>query len=277
MTQPRSTPEAAAAEDSAAVSQLTPDADLSHVLLDIEGTTCPVSFVADTLFPYARTRLESFLLEHRQDPHLQPLLAELNKAYRNDCHNTGSEAIEAIEAIESEAIEPEPPDLHQLSRFLRQLIDEDRKLTALKDLQGLIWKEGYHSGVLQAPLFADVAPALERWQAAGLRLAVYSSGSVAAQQLLYGHSTAGDLRELFCGWFDTRIGRKQDPASYLKIAESLAAPPARILFVSDSLAELDAAHSSGLSVIFSYRPGNPEHDPGLHSKLTSFGQIQLPA
>jgi enolase-phosphatase E1 len=264
MTQPTSTPEAAAAEDSAAVIQLTPDADLSHVLLDIEGTTCPVSFVADTLFPYARTRLESFLLEHRQDPHLQPLLAELNKVYRNDCHNT-----------DSEAIEPEPPDLHQLSRFLRQLIDEDRKLTALKDLQGLIWKEGYHSGVLQAPLFADVAPALERWQAAGLRLAVYSSGSVAAQQLLYGHSTAGDLRELFCGWFDTRIGRKQDPASYLKIAESLASPPARILFVSDSLAELDAAHSSGLRVIFSNRPGNPEHDPGLHSQLTSFGQIQL--
>ncbi len=115
--------------------------------------------------------------------------------------------------------------------------------------------------------------ALERWQAAGLRLAVYSSGSVAAQQLLYGHSTAGDLRELFCGWFDTRIGRKQDPASYLKIAESLAAPPARILFVSDSLAEWMQPIAAGLSVIFSYRPGNPEHDPGLHSKLTSFGRF----
>lgn len=269
MTHPASTPEAAAEEVGAELSHLTLDADVSHVLLDIEGTTCPVSFVADTLFPYARTRLESFLLEHRQDPHLQPLLAELNKAWRNDCHSGDGEAIEAIEL--------EPPDLHQLSGFLRRLIDEDRKLTALKDLQGLIWKEGYRSGSLQAPLFTDVAPALKRWHAAGLRLAVYSSGSVAAQQLLYGHSTAGDLRELFCAWFDTRIGRKQDPASYLKIAESLSTPPARILFVSDSLAELDAAYSSGLPVLFSKRAGNPEEDPGLHSKLTSFEQIQFSA
>jgi enolase-phosphatase E1 len=267
MTHQASTPEAAAEEFGAELSHLTLDADVSHVLLDIEGTTCPVSFVADTLFPYARARLGSFLHEHGQDSDLQPLLSALNEAWRNDCHNVDGEDIETNET----------PNLHQLSSFLRRLIDEDRKLTALKDLQGLIWKEGYRSGSLLAPLFADVAPALKRWYAAGLRLAVYSSGSIAAQQLLYGHSTAGDLHQLFCGWFDTRIGRKQDPASYLKIAESLSTPPARILFVSDSLAELDAAHSSGLAVIFSNRPGNPEEDPGIHPQLASLEQIELPA
>ncbi|CAK6691524.1 Enolase-phosphatase E1 [Synechococcus sp. CBW1107] len=265
MNPPTSTPHTASGADATDRSQ----AGISHVLLDIEGTTCPVSFVAGTLFPYARAHLEPFLRQHEQDPDLQPLLCALNEAWR---HAKGA----AQEPLQPQHSAFEPPSLDQLCRFLQSLIDEDRKLTALKDLQGLIWKEGYATGALRAPLFADVAPTLKRWHAAGLQLAVYSSGSVAAQQLLYEHSDAGDLRLLFGGWFDTRIGRKQDPGSYLRIADSLAAPAATILFVSDSLAELDAAHRSGLTVIFSNRPGNPEHDPGFHDQVTSLEQIEVP-
>ena len=240
----------------------TAPSSISHVLLDIEGTTCPVSFVAATLFPYARARLQPFLQAHGQDPDLQPLLGELNAAYRSANQETSQE-------------QSEPPSLDQLCRFLQQLIDADRKLTALKDLQGLIWNEGYADGELVTPLFHDVPPTLKRWHADGLQLAVYSSGSVAAQQLLYAHSNAGDLCPLFSAWFDTRSGPKQDPASYLLIANSLAVSAAKILFVSDSLAELDAAQASGLATRFSRRAGNPEQHPGRHNLINSLEELQL--
>ncbi len=277
MNHPTSTSQAAAGADGTDRSL----AGISHVLLDIEGTTCPVSFVADTLFPYARDRLETFLLEHSQDPELKPLLCDLSEAWNSANGEAMNNPVRQHEGVDQrqQDLQQSPtkqPSLHQLCSFLESLIDEDRKLTALKDLQGLIWTEGYATGALCAPLFVDVAPTLVQWHAAGLQLAVYSSGSVAAQQLLYGHSDAGDLRQLFCAWFDTRIGHKQDPASYLRIAESLDTPPAKILFVSDSLAELDAAHHSGLAVIFSSRPGNPEHDPGSHAQITTLKQIEFP-
>ncbi|NQV11722.1 MAG: acireductone synthase [Cyanobacteria bacterium] len=239
---------------------------ISHVLLDIEGTTCPVSFVAATLFPYARARLQPFLQSHGQDPDLQPLLSDLNAAWRSADHETEKQ----------QSKDPsQHPSLDQLCIFLQQLIDADRKLTALKDLQGLIWNEGYADGQLRTPLFNDVPPTLKRWHADGLHLAVYSSGSVAAQQLLYAHSNAGDLRPLFSAWFDTRSGPKQDPASYLQIANSLAVSAARILFVSDSLAELDAAQASGLATCFSRRAGNPDQNPGSHNLINSLEEIQF--
>ena len=256
-------------------------ADISHVLLDIEGTTCPVSFVADTLFPYARARLESYLMEHGQDPDLKRLLCDLQEAWHNDKVDAINDTFQS-ESIpwhqqESRQQPAQQPSIHQLCTYLQSLIDNDRKLTALKELQGLIWYEGYSNGSLRAPLFADVAPALKRWHAAGFQLAVYSSGSVAAQQLLYGHSDAGDLRQLFCGWFDTRVGPKKDPASYLRIADTLGTPADKILFISDSLSELNAAHLSGLPVIHSSRPGNPEDNPGPHSQITTLEQIPLPS
>ena len=235
---------------------------ISHVLLDIEGTTCPVSFVAATLFPYARARLQPFLQAHGQDADLQTLLSDLNAAWHSAHH-------------EAKKPQNEPPSLDQLCSFLQKLIDADRKLTALKDLQGLIWNEGYADGELCTPLFNDVPPTLKRWHADGLQLAVYSSGSVAAQQLLYAHSNAGDLCPLFSAWFDTRSGPKQDPASYLQIANSLAVSAAKILFVSDSLAELDAAQASGLATRFSRRAGNPEQHPGSHNLINSLDDIQL--
>ena len=234
---------------------------ISHVLLDIEGTTCPVSFVGQVLFPYAAERLESFLAGHGHEPEIQDLVHEIREAWRNDreaeragitCSNAGS-----------------------VVPYLHWLIQIDRKLTPLKDLQGLIWAEGYADGQLQGPLFADVAPALRRWHRAGLSLGVYSSGSVSAQQLLYGHSCAGDCRGLFSHWFDTRIGGKQDPNSYEAICEQLQAPPGRVLFISDSNEELKAAHTAGLRVLFSDRPSNPQRPGGDHETISQFSTLQL--
>ena len=158
-------------------------------------------------------------------------------------------------------------------RFLQRMIDQDRKLPALKELQGLIWDQGYGSGELIAPLFADVAPALRRWQEQGLELAVYSSGSVQAQQLLYRHSDAGDLSGMFRHWFDTRIGPKGAEASYRAIAEVMGLQPGVILFVSDAPDELEAADAAGLQTRFSLRNGNPHRDPGRFLPITSLLEI----
>jgi enolase-phosphatase E1 len=160
-------------------------------------------------------------------------------------------------------------------RFLRRMIDQDRKLPALKELQGLIWDEGYGSGELIAPLFADVAPALRRWQERGLELAVYSSGSVRAQQLLYRHSDAGDLSGMFRHWFDTRIGPKGEEASYRAIAAVMGLEPGAILFVSDAPAELEAADAAGLQTRFSLREGNPQRDPGRFLSISSLLEIGI--
>jgi enolase-phosphatase E1 len=157
------------------------------------------------------------------------------------------------------------------------LIDHDIKFPALKELQGRIWASGYASGDLIAPLFDDVAPTLHHWHRDGYQLAVYSSGSVAAQKLLYRYSQNGNLESLFSHWFDTRIGSKQATDSYSAIAEVLQLEPAEILFVSDALAEIEAAHGIGMDVIFSDREGNPGRDPGAFRPITSLAEIQLPA
>lgn len=236
-------------------------AGITHVLLDIEGTTCPVSFVVGTLFPYASAQLEGFLRSHGAEPAVQELLAAVEQAWQSD--------------PDPEAQALRQPGGAAVVAYLQWLIRHDRKLTALKDLQGLIWAEGYRSGALQGPLFDDVAPALRRWHAAGVQLAVYSSGSVGAQQLIYGHSTAGDLRTVFNAWFDTRIGPKQDPQSYAAIAAQLGCKPKHVLFISDALAECEAAASSGLQVLYSDRPGNPERDSGPFEKINSFEALEL--
>ncbi|WP_315860078.1 acireductone synthase [Cyanobium sp. Alchichica 3B3-8F6] len=234
---------------------------VTHVLLDIEGTTCPVSFVSSTLFPYAAEQLEAFLDSHRNDLAVRSLLDEVEAAWRQDA-------------------DPEAQALRQQGgvgtlAYLRWLIRRDRKLTPLKDLQGLVWEQGYRSGALTGPLFADVPGALRRWHGAGLVLAVYSSGSVAAQRLIYGHSNAGDLRPLFSHWFDTRIGPKQAPESYATIAAQLGVDPEQMLFVSDALTECQAAAAAGMQVVFSDREGNPGRDPGPFERIVSFNDLVL--
>jgi 2,3-diketo-5-methylthio-1-phosphopentane phosphatase/methylthioribulose-1-phosphate dehydratase len=234
---------------------------LDHVLLDIEGTTCPLTFVSEVLFPYAADRLESYLRQHEQDDELQQLLADVRSAWQVDAEATAA----GLPFVAGTPVAP----------YLRWLISVDRKLTALKDLQGLIWSDGYACGALQGPLFADVAPALRRWKRQGLGLSVYSSGSVAAQQLLYGYSQAGDLRGLFEGWFDTRTGAKQEASSYAAIATKLGIPAERVLFISDSNAELHAARTAGMQVLFSHRRGNGQQPEVGFEKIDAFSTLQL--
>ena len=197
---------------------------IKAVVTDIEGTTTPISFVAEILFPYARKALPGFLEAHRDRPEVAEQLA----AARTLAGDAGmSDA--AVTAL------------------LMQWIDEDRKATPLKILQGLIWAEGYAAGAFQGELYADVPQLLRSWHAGGLRLFSYSSGSVPAQRLLFGHSPAGDLTPLFEGFFDTRLGSKLEAASYRTLAATVALPPGEILFLSDHEGELDAAAASGFA------------------------------
>lgn len=230
---------------------------ITHLLLDIEGTTCPVSFVAEVLFPYARQALGPFLQRYGAEPEVAALLQEVEAAWRQD-PNPEAQALGKT---------------GDLGAYLEWLIDHDIKLTPLKDLQGRIWADGYGSGAITAPLFADVAEALRRWHGAGLQLAVYSSGSVPAQQLLYRHSNSGDLTGLFSHWFDTRVGAKQQPDSYRKIAEAMGVEPSGVLFISDALAELEAAHGAGMAVLLSDRPGNPNRDSGPFERISDYSQL----
>jgi enolase-phosphatase E1 len=246
------------------------DRPISHVLLDIEGTTCPVSFVADTLFPYAARRLEQYLQEHAKEPIVRERLRELFACWRKE-DNPTAQALLSTALSKQEALAE--PQTNVVLPYLLWLIAEDRKVTPLKDLQGMVWEEGYRRGELVAPLFTDVPETLRRWHSQGLVLSVYSSGSVAAQQLLYAHSHAGDLRPLFSHWFDTRSGPKQEPDSYRRIADQLKVSADQILFISDLIAELKAAERAGLAVLFSDRKGNPQRNPETFPMIHSFATL----
>ena len=188
------------------------------IVTDIEGTTTPIAFVRDVLFPFARARLESFIAAHGNEPEVAAILAQ------------------------AEALAQGAP----VQQALRQWMDDDAKVTPLKTLQGLIWDDGYRTGLLKGVIYPDVPPVLRRWHAEGIGLYVYSSGSEAAQKLIFRFSDAGDLAGLFTGYFDTRIGAKRDSASYTALAHAIDTVAAEILFLSDIGAELDAAAGAGL-------------------------------
>ena len=237
---------------------------ITHLLLDIEGTTCPVTFVAEVLFPYARAEIPDFLSSHGMDPEIQRLAGDVEAAWIEDAHPQSV-------ALRQQCAERQ--DAARVAPYLQQLIDRDVKLTALKDLQGRIWRSGYASGELVAPLFSDVAESLKRWHQAGFTLGVYSSGSVPAQQLLYGHCTAGDLQPLFSYWFDTRVGSKQEAPSYAAIAVQMQVAAHHVLFISDALSELEAAASAGMQVLFSDRDGNPGRDSGRFERISDYHRL----
>lgn len=199
-------------------------------LLDIEGTTTPISFVYQVLFPFARTQFGTFLRENWDKP-----------AVRAEAAGLG-EAIESPEQAEKAAL---------------ALMDEDRKLGPLKALQGRIWEAGYRSGHLKSQLFPDVPPMLRRRKTAGLRSYIYSSGSVLAQRLLFSHTPEGDLTNLLAGYFDTEVGGKGESDSYRKIAEQIGISPSDGLFATDVLTEALAAREAGWQSVLMVRPGNP--------------------
>lgn len=240
---------------------------ITHLLLDIEGTTCPVSFVAEVLFPFARGALPGYLARHGHTPDVAALVQAVEEAWR---HDTNPEAQALLTQAASEADETAA---QRVVPYLQWLIDSDIKLTALKDLQGRVWADGYGNGTITAPLFDDVAEALGRWHRQGMVLAVYSSGSVPAQQLLYRHSQHGDLSSLFSHWFDTRIGAKQHTESYTQIAGAMGVKPQQVLFISDALPELEAAHGAGMAVLLSDRPGNPNRDSGPFERISDYSQL----
>jgi enolase-phosphatase E1 len=199
---------------------------IEHVVVDIEGTTTPVSFVTTTLFPYARERLPQFVTQHRASSKVRLALDESRALMGN----------------------PDAPDDEVVAELVRW-IDEDRKATPLKTLQGLIWRDGYLSGQFLAPVYDDVPVCLRGWKERGLRLHVYSSGSVEAQQLLFSHTNAGSLIDIFDQYFDTRIGPKVEAASYQAIASRLSAHSSECLFLTDSLSEVAAAAEAGWTAI----------------------------
>ena len=192
------------------------------IVTDIEGTTTSIAFVHDVLFPYARARIAEFVGEHAQDPEVRAQLDE-------------------VERLENRSL-----GLDEVGAVLERWIDEDRKATPLKTLQGLIWRRGYADGSLKGHLYPDVPRKLRTWHQAGIRLYVYSSGSVEAQKLIYGHTDYGDLTPLFSGYFDTRVGGKREAASYTKILEAIGLTGEAVLFLSDVGEELDAARTAGL-------------------------------
>ena len=217
----------------------------SAILLDIEGTTTPITFVHQILFPYARQRLGVFVSAHRRDPAVVEAVAWLRREH----------AADAAAAADPPAW-PLEPDQDGLVAYLEWLMDRDRKSPGLKALQGFIWEEGYARGELRGLVFDEVAGAMQRWRAGGKKIAIYSSGSVLAQRRLFQTTPAGDLTMIIDGFFDTSVGAKVDPASYERIAAALGMAPDRVLFVSDMTAELSAARQAGCQVRLATRPGN---------------------
>jgi len=228
------------------------------ILTDIEGTTSSISFVKDVLFPYARRALPGFVRARGQDPEVRRWL---------------DAAAMDIGGVSSD---------NCIVDILQQWIDADRKHTALKALQGMIWKAGYESGEYTAHVYPDAAEALRCWHAAGLPLYVYSSGSVGAQKLFFRYSDFGDMGGLFDGHFDTESGGKRDADSYRRIAEAIDLPASDILFLSDVVEELDAAREAGMDTrlldrLQDYpepRLGDAAHG---HLRVSGFDQIELPS
>lgn len=230
---------------------------VSAILLDIEGTTTPISFVYDVLFPYAREHLDEYCARADKDEAVAAAISQLRE--------------EA--SVESRVSGKEMPDFGNGAPFARYLMDMDRKSTGLKMLQGLIWEKGYAEGSLKSEVFDDVPVALKKWREAGIRLRIFSSGSVLAQKLLFGHTKFGDLLEHFEGYHDTTTGPKRVADSYRAIAGAFGLPESEILFLSDVVEELDAAAQAGMKTGLMVRPGNKEADPGVHPVHKSFQEL----
>jgi enolase-phosphatase E1 len=234
------------------------------ILLDIEGTTTPIAFVTQVLVPYARQHLRSYLYRHCDAAQYLPLMT----SFQNE-HQADEEAGEPVLPWSAPGADPRP----SVQLYAEWLMDRDRKSPALKELQGYIWQEGYQKGHLVGQVFEDVPRALERWRREGVRLGIFSSGSVIAQRWLFHCSSAGDLSQLVHWYFDTHTGAKQDPDSYRRIAEEVGELPPEILFVSDTARELDAAKAAGMGTIMSVRPGNIPQPPHDYRIVRSFDEI----
>ncbi|WP_405874682.1 acireductone synthase [Streptomyces sp. NBC_00005] len=225
------------------------------VVLDIEGTTSATGFVVDVLYPYSRSRFATLLTERSEDP----------------------DVARAVAQVRAEIGEPDA-DAVRIEKALNAWLDEDRKATPLKTLQGVIWSEGFARGDLVSHFYDDVVPTLRAWHTAGVRLYVYSSGSVAAQRAWFASSPEGDLLPLVSGLYDTEnAGPKQEPESYRRIASTTGVEAARLLFLSDRPGELDAARAAGWHTVGIRRPGEPYYEQGVgdHAQAGTFDEITV--
>ena len=219
------------------------------ILLDIEGTTTPISFVYDVLFPFARRHTAKYLMHAN--------VADLKDEHDQD--------------VRSGKTPPPWPD--GAGAYVFWLMDQDRKSTALKRIQGEIWLEGYKSGELQGEVFPDVPPALKRWHEAGVDVRIFSSGSVLAQRLLFSSTKDGDLTTYVKGYFDTTTGPKGEPESYRQIAAVFGLPSSEILFISDVVRELDASGMAGMQTKLCIRPSNHPQPGHHHQTITTFAEV----
>jgi len=218
------------------------------------------------LFPYARARVRAFLERHAADPEVRADVARLK----------------AEHAAEPDRAPPPRPPPWQESReieiaaaeaYVHWLMDRDRKSTGLKSLQGRIWEAGYRAGDFRGPVYPDVPPALARWRGQGRDVAIFSSGSVQAQQWLFANSTAGDLTPFIRAYFDTSTGPKTEARSYERIAAALERSPSEVLFLSDVSAELDAARLAGMRTALCARTGEAAESPGGHPIVRTFDEV----
>lgn len=236
------------------------------VLLDIEGTTTPISFVYDILFPYARERMRAHLEALPASAPIIDALRTESNAERNAGHDAPAIPADADHAKTHAAA----------ADVALWLMDHDRKSTPLKELQGQIWRTGYERGEIKGVVYPDVVEAMTRWNDQGLRVAIYSSGSVQAQKLIFGYSDQGDLRPHIDAYFDTTTGPKKEAESYHSIARALDVEPADILFLSDNIDELHAANAAGLAVRLAVRPGNAPVESDAYARVEHFGPRALP-
>jgi enolase-phosphatase E1 len=232
------------------------------MVVDIEGTTTPVTFVYDVLFPYARARLGAFLTRRAGEGAIRDDLAQLRREH----------AAEPAQREPPPAWSADQDTLAAATRYLHWLMDRDRKSTALKALQGRMWEEGFRAGELRSEVYPDVPPAFRRWHAQGRGPWIFSSGSVLAQKLLFAHTRDGDLTPLIAGYFDTTTGPKRETPTYARIADAIGRPPAELRFVSDVTAELDAARGAGLQTALCVRGDEP--DAAGHPVIRSFDALE---
>jgi enolase-phosphatase E1 len=234
------------------------------VILDIEGTTTPIAFVHDVLFPYARARLTAYLTTHWDDEPTRDVRRRF--AGEHEADRAAGHAPPAWENLDSATP-------LEAAAYAAWLMDRDRKSPGLKRLQGLVWEAGYRDGVLHGEVYPDVPLAIARWCAAGVAVAIYSSGSEQAQRLLFESVESGSLAPHLAGFFDTAVGAKVEAASYARIAGTLGVEPAELLFVSDVVRELLAAREAGVAGLLSIRPGNPTQPDAGFRAIRSFDEI----
>ncbi|KAG8454345.1 hypothetical protein GDO86_000833 [Hymenochirus boettgeri] len=248
---------------------------VSNILVDIEGTTTPITFVKDVLFPFIKDNIKKYLIEHWKENEFQEDVAQLRKQAEKDSHLHGFVPIPShVSENDTEKV------IQAVVENVQWQMSSDRKTTALKQLQGHMWRSAYATGQIKGEVYKDVVPAVQQWKNLGMKLYIYSSGSVEAQKLLFGYSIEGDLLKLFDGHFDTTVGHKVESESYKNIADRVGCPSENILFLTDVVREAHAAKKAGLHVALVVRPGNEaltDEDKSNFHLVTSFDQIHFPS